>query len=129
MNRPSTKDYFFNICREVATRSTCLHRQVGAILVSKDNRILTTGYNGAPSGFPHCIDVGCSKPVSGKNFEDCKAVHAEANCIYQAAIYGISIKNAILYCTHEPCKLCRLALAACGITEIYYLETYYKDGD
>lgn len=125
MIRPSTNDYFFNIIKEIAKRSTCKRRQVGAILV-KDNRILTTGYNGSPPGKPHCIDegVGCSKPEHGKNFEDCKAIHAEMNCILQAAIFGIPIKNSILYCTTEPCKLCKLHLEACGINTYFYIDKY-----
>lgn len=115
--------YFFEICKVVAKRSTCCHRQVGALLV-KNNRILTTGYNGAPSGYPHCIEVGCSKPQHGVNFEKCKAIHAEMNCILQAALYGISIEGSKLYSTTEPCQLCRLHLNALGITEVHYIDKY-----
>lgn len=121
--RPDNDTYFFNIAKFVATRSTCLHRQVGAILVI-NNQIIATGYNGAPTGEPHCLDTGCSKPEHATRFEDCKAVHAEVNAIIQAARHGTSIEGATLYCTHAPCVICQRILKNAMITDIKFLENY-----
>jgi dCMP deaminase len=91
--RPSWDAYFMSITRLVAGRSTCLRRQVGAILV-KDRRILATGYNGAPSGLPHCDETGCVRErlrvPSGERHELCRGIHAEQNAIIQSANYGTS---------------------------------------
>ena len=122
-DRISKRDYFLHLAEDVSLRSTCLHRHVGALLV-KDGRILATGYNGAASGQPHCLDVGCSKPIHAKNFEDCKAIHAEMNCLLYAAKHGVSVDGSVLYCTTEPCKMCRNHLAAIGITEYIYSKKY-----
>lgn len=123
--RPSYKIYFMNICREVATRSTCVRHHVGAI-ITKNKRILATGYNGAPAGLPHCIDIGCPRKdmPSGTMHELCRAVHAEQNAIIQAALHGISTEGATLYCTHQPCILCSKMIINAGITEITYDEQY-----
>lgn len=121
--RPDKDTYFFNVAKVIATRSTCTHRQVGAILVV-DNQIIATGFNGSPVGEPHCVDVGCSKPLHAIQFEDCRAVHAEVNAIIQAALHGTSIKNATLYCTHSPCVMCQRVLKNAGITDIRFLEHY-----
>lgn len=122
-DRLSTSEYFLRIAEVVALRSTCLRRRVGAVLV-KNNQILATGYNGAPSGDPHCLDVGCSKPEHGKNMEQCRAVHAEANAIIQAARHGVSIEGATLYCTHSPCPICAAMLKNAGITKIMFTHKY-----
>ena len=102
MGRPSWKDYFMDITNLVAKRSTCLRRSVGAILV-KNKRILATGYNGAPSGVPHCLDIGCLRVkmeiASGQRHELCRGIHAEQNAIIQAALHGVSIKDSTLFCT------------------------------
>ena len=107
--RPEWDDYFLEITQVVAKRSTCLRRQVGAILV-KDKHILATGYNGAPQGLAHCEKVGCLRKAmnipSGERHELCRALHAEQNAIIQAAVQGISIKDSTLYCTASPCSLC-----------------------
>ncbi|MDD5747821.1 MAG: cytidine/deoxycytidylate deaminase family protein [Actinomycetota bacterium] len=125
--RPSWEEYFFGIAKAVAERSTCLRRQVGALIV-KDKRILATGYNGAPRGLAHCLDIGCmreeAKVASGHGHEMCRGLHAEQNAIVQAATYGVSIEGGILYSTHQPCVLCTKMLINCGISEIYYLESY-----
>lgn len=121
--RPDKDTYFLNIAKVIATRSTCTHRQVGAVLVI-DGQIIATGFNGAPTGEPHCIDVGCSKPISSVKFETCKAVHAEVNAIIQAAIHGTSIRGATLYCTHSPCVMCQRVLKNAKITDIKFLEKY-----
>jgi dCMP deaminase len=125
--RPSWPEYFMAITKLVATRSTCLRRHVGAILV-KDKRILASGYNGAPSGLRHCEEVGClranSAVPSGERHELCRGLHAEQNLILQAAYHGISIKGAILYCTNKPCVICTKMLINAGITKIYYEDGY-----
>lgn len=111
----------------VAKRSTCLRRHVGAILV-KDKRILATGYNGAPAGMKHCLDIGCLRQEadipSGQQHELCRGLHAEQNVIIQAAYHGISIKDSILYCTNKPCVICSKMIINAGIKKIYYVEGY-----
>ena len=111
----------------VAKRSTCLRRQVGALLV-KDKRILATGYNGAPSGIVHCLDVGCLREKnnipSGERHELCRGSHAEQNAIVQAAAYGIPIKEAVLFCTNLPCSICIKMIINAGIRTIYYEQGY-----
>jgi dCMP deaminase len=125
--RPSWDEYFAKISRQVAERSTCLRRKVGAVLV-RDKRILATGYNGAPSGVKHCIEVGCLREsrgiASGERHELCRGLHAEQNAIIQAALYGIAIEGASIYCTHQPCVLCAKMLVNAGIREIFFLEGY-----
>jgi dCMP deaminase len=115
------------ITRLVASRSTCLRRHVGAILV-KDKRILASGYNGAPSGMKHCEEVGCLREnasvPSGERHELCRGLHAEQNVIIQAAHYGIPIKGSILYCTNKPCVICTKMIINAGIIKIYYGEGY-----
>ncbi len=119
--------YFMDITCLVAERSTCLRRKVGAIAV-KDKRILATGYNGAPAGVPHCLEVGCLRAQlgipSGQRHEICRGLHAEQNLIIQAAVHGISLKGAEIYCTHQPCLICTKMLINCGITKVYFLEAY-----
>jgi len=116
-----------DITHLVAKRSTCLRRQVGAILV-KDKRILSTGYNGAPSGVDHCLDVGCLREQknipSGERHELCRGSHAEQNAIVQAAAYGTSIKDAVLFCTNLPCSICIKMIINAGIKSIFYEEGY-----
>jgi dCMP deaminase len=115
------------IARVVATRSTCLRRQVGAVLV-KEKRILTTGYNGAPRGLSHCLEVGCLREQlgipPGERQELCRGLHAEQNAIIQAAYYGVSIEGATLYCTHQPCITCAKMLINAGIKKIIFEEPY-----
>lgn len=127
ISRPSWDEYFFEISKEVATRSTCMRRQVGAVLV-KEKRILSTGYNGAPRGISHCIDVGCLREElgvpSGERHELCRALHAEQNAIIQAALHGVKIEGATLYCTHQPCSLCAKMIINAGIIEVYFNEGY-----
>jgi dCMP deaminase len=128
--RPSWNQYFTSITRMVATRSTCLRRHVGAILV-KEKRILATGYNGAPAGLKHCIDVGCLREEasipSGTRHELCRALHAEQNAIVQAAYHGISIAGSTLYCTNKPCVICSKMLINAGIEGIFFDKDYDDD--
>ena len=127
MKRPNWNDYFIRICSIVASRSTCIRRQVGAVIV-RDNQILATGYNGAPKGVQHCEVVGCLRQQlnipSGERHEICRASHAEQNAIVQAAVNGISIKGASLYCTNHPCSICAKLLINSEISTIYYLSDY-----
>ncbi len=130
IKRPDWTDYFMDITRLVARRSTCIRRQVGAIVV-KDKRILATGYNGVPTGLPHCEDVGCireqNKIPSGQRHELCRGLHAEQNTIIQAAFHGISISGATLFCTTLPCSICLKMLINAGIREIFYEQGYPDD--
>lgn len=127
--RPSWEVYFMGIARLVAERSTCTRRAVGAVLV-KDRRILSTGYNGAPSNVQHCFDVGCLREQmnvpSGERHELCRGIHAEQNAIIQAAYHGVSIKGATLYCTNLPCVICAKMIINAGIVYILY-ESGYAD--
>jgi len=126
-SRPAWDPYFMEIAALVAKRSTCLRRAVGAVLV-KDKRILATGYNGAPSGIRHCIEVGCLREslqvASGERHELCRGIHAEQNAIIQAAYHGVPIQGASLYCTNLPCSICTKMLINAGIRTIYYRSGY-----
>ena len=128
--RPTWESYFMEITHLVARRSTCVRRIVGAVIV-KEKRVLSTGYNGAPSGIAHCRDVGClrqqMKIESGQRHELCRAIHAEQNAIIQAAYHGVSIKDAVLYCTTFPCIICAKMIINAGIRTIYYESGYADD--
>jgi len=127
--RPSWETYFMDIAFLVAKRSTCRRRAVGSVIV-KNRRILSTGYNGAPSGIRHCIEVGCLreelKVPSGQCHELCRGIHAEQNAIIQAAFHGVSIKDSTLFCTNLPCSICAKMIINAGITRIYY-DSGYSD--
>ena len=126
-NRPSWDEYFLEMSTLVAKRSTCLRRMVGAVLV-KDKRILATGYNGAPSGLPHCLEIGCLRQhlgiPSGERHELCRALHAEQNALIQASLHGISVKDSTLYTTTQPCVICAKMLINAGIKEIVTAQGY-----
>lgn len=126
-SRPSWDDYFMTIARQVATRSTCLRRACGAVIV-KDRRILATGYNGTPRGVPHCEEVGCIRErmgiPSGARHELCRGIHAEQNAIVQAALHGVAIEGSVIYTTHQPCILCAKMIINAGITEIIFDAPY-----
>lgn len=119
--RPSWDEYFLEVAHLVARRATCLRRSVGAVLV-KDKKILATGYNGAPTGLGHCLDIGCLreklKIPSGERHELCRGLHAEQNVIIQAASYGVSTKASTLYITNQPCIICAKMLINAGVKEI-----------
>lgn len=125
--RPTKDEYFMEIAQVVAKRSTCLRINVGAVIV-KDGRILSTGYNGAPHGFEHCLDIGCIREkeniAHGTRHELCRAVHAEQNAIIQAAIHGVSIEGATVYTTHQPCILCTKMIINGKIKRVVYLNEY-----
>jgi dCMP deaminase len=125
--RPSWETYFMDIAILVAKRSTCLRRAVGAVVV-KDRRILSTGYNGAPTKVRHCSETGCLREQmdvpSGERHELCRGIHAEQNAIIQAAFHGVPIRDASLFCTNLPCSICAKMIINAGIKMIYYLDGY-----
>ena len=127
LNRPDWDTYFLSIAKVVASRSTCMRRKVGAVLV-KDRQILSTGYNGAPKGITHCEEAGCLREElgipSGERHEICRGSHAEINAIAQAAYAGVSTAGCWLYCTHEPCVYCTKALLNCGCSRIVFINSY-----
>ena len=127
MGRPSWEEYFMGIAQLVSRRSTCLRRQVGAVLV-KDKNVLATGYNGTPSGITHCEVTGCLREQlnipSGERHELCRGLHAEQNVIVQAAKHGRNIDGSTLFCTHAPCIICAKMIINSGIKEIVYLDGY-----
>ncbi|MBC7129289.1 MAG: cytidine/deoxycytidylate deaminase family protein [Thermoplasmatales archaeon] len=127
MERMSYDEYFMEIAKIVSKRSTCLRRNVGAVIV-KDKHILSTGYNGAPKGFKHCSEVGCLREKlgikRGERHELCRGLHAEQNAIIQAAVFGVAIRDASIYVTDFPCSVCAKMLINAGIKELIYLNDY-----
>ncbi|MEC9492251.1 MULTISPECIES: deoxycytidylate deaminase [Flexistipes] len=127
--RPDWDSYFLEITNVVKKRSTCLRRQVGALIV-KNNHILATGYNGVPSKITHCSETGCLREQlnvpSGERHELCRGLHAEQNAIIQAAHHGTSIKDSTLYTNTKPCSICTKMIVNAGIKRIVF-EEYYKD--
>lgn len=125
--RPSWDEYFMELTTVVSKRSTCLKRQVGAIVV-KDYRVLTSGYNGAPKGIEHCGKRGCirkdMKVPSGQRHELCRGLHAEQNAIIQAAWHGVKIEGATMYCTYQPCIICVKMMINSGIKGLVYSGGY-----
>ena len=124
--RISKDEYFMKIADVVSERSTCIKRKVGAVLI-KDSHIVSTGYNGAPSGFSHCTPESCVRQnlKSGEKPELCRGVHSEINCIIQAAIHGTSIQgNTTLYSTHFPCMSCLKLIINARIKRLVYREEY-----
>jgi dCMP deaminase len=125
--RPEWDDYFYKITNDVAERSTCTRRKVGAIIV-KDKRILATGYNGVPTGIVHCGERGCLREQlgvpSGEKHELCRGLHAEQNAVIQAAKHGVTIDGSVLYCTNQPCVVCSKIIINSGIEEIVFFEGY-----
>jgi len=119
--RPEVDEYFLKVAAVVAERSTCRRHHIGAVAV-KDKHILATGYNGAPSGFKDCLELGCLRDElgipSGTRQEICRAVHAEQNVIIQAALHGVSLEGATVYATHTPCILCAKMLVNAGIKDM-----------
>ncbi len=132
--RPSWDEYFMLIAKLVSTRSTCNSRPTGAVLV-KDKQLLASGYNGSMPGAPHCSDQVmpdgspyCHRRVlkiaDVDKYNYCRASHAEANAIAQAARYGVAIKGASLYVTLQPCFVCVKLLATAQIERVYYEQAY-----
>ena len=125
--RPDWDEYFMEIAELVASRSTCMRRQVGCVMV-KDRRILSTGYNGAPSGVTHCEEAGCRRMLegiaSGERTEMCRGVHAEQNAIIQGARHGVVLQGATAYITIQPCSICTKMMINAGIDEIIFDGVY-----
>jgi dCMP deaminase len=132
--RPNWHEYFMFIAKIVSSRSTCNSRPTGAVIV-KNNHILSTGYNGAMPGAPHCIDQPdfqgqpfCFRRAHGvpdiDKYNFCKASHAEANAIAQAACYGTALQGATLYTTLAPCYVCLKLIATARIRCVYYEHAY-----
>jgi len=126
-DRPDWDSYFMEIARVVSSRSTCLRRKVGAVIV-KEKRILATGYNGAPTKLAHCEQTGCLREQmqvpSGERHELCRGLHAEQNAIIQAALHGVSINGAVIYTTYSPCAVCAKMIINAGITEVVTAASY-----
>ncbi|WP_089283737.1 deoxycytidylate deaminase [Anaerovirgula multivorans] len=125
--RPSWDQYYMEMAEVAKKRSTCKRRQVGAVIV-KNQRILASGYNGAPSGITHCEEAGCLreelKVPSGERHELCRGLHAEQNAIIQAALHGVGIKDSIIYVTHMPCIICTKMMINAGIKKLIYKGDY-----
>ncbi len=119
--RASWSEYFMKIAEQVATRSTCDRKHIGAVIV-KDKTILSTGYNGSLRGAPHCDEAGHDM----ENGHCVRTVHAEANAVAQAAKNGVRIDDAEIYVTASPCLTCFKLVANCGIRTVYYKE-FYRD--
>lgn len=119
-------EYICKMTETVASKSTCDRAKVGAIFITQEYEIITTGYNGAPRGLVHCDE---QNHLLDKNGRCIRAVHAEQNAIIQAAKHGVSLKNSILYVTHYPCQICQKMLINLGIKEIRYKEYYKPDHD
>ena len=121
MARVSWEDYFMNIAKQVASRSTCDRKHVGAVIV-RDRTILSTGYNGSIRGMPHCDEAGHLM----ENDHCVATIHAEINAVLQAAKNGIRIENGEVYITASPCWSCFKMIANAGLKKIYYGE-FYRD--
>lgn len=130
MDRLSLDEYFLKIAAVVAERSTCRRHHIGAVAV-RDKRILTTGYNGAPSGVQDCLELGCLRDEqdipSGERHEICRAVHAEQNVVIQGSLHGVSLEGATVYCTHTPCVLCAKVLVNAKIDRFVSYKDYADD--
>ncbi len=127
MKRPTWDEYFMKITNLVAERSTCMRRIVGATIV-KDKKIVSTGYNGAPKGLKHCLEIGCLREEmgipSGERHELCRGAHAEQNAIIQAAGSGTNLDGATMYCTDSPCSTCTKMIINSGIRRLVLGKKY-----
>jgi len=128
--RPDWDEYFMGIAQTVARRSNCVSRQVAAVLV-KGRRIISTGYNGTPSGLTNCDEGGCprcnSSTPSGKDLDKCLCSHAEENAIIQAAYHGTAVAGSTLYSTLYPCLTCTKMIINGGIKRVVYAEDYNQE--
>jgi dCMP deaminase len=128
LRRPTWDEYFMGIARLTAQRSTCLRRNVGAVIVL-DRHLIASGYNGAPRGLAHCSEMGgCYREKlgipPGERHELCRGLHAEQNAIIQAAALGHAIDGATIYITHQPCAICAKMIVNAGIGKIIVGEGY-----
>lgn len=124
--RQSWDEYYLDIAEQASSRSTCTNRKVGAVVVSNRNSIVSTGYNGGPSGYPHCSEGACPRSNSGATtgigYEECIAIHAEANALLRAAPQDR--EGATLYCTLAPCFGCAKLIANSGISLVVVRNVY-----
>ncbi len=127
LNRPDSDEYFLKIAAVVAERATCRRHHVGAVAV-RNKHILSTGYNGAPSGARDCLELGCLrdelKIPSGTRHEICRGIHAEQNVIIQASLHGVSLEDSTIYATHTPCNLCAKMLVNAKIKRLVTFGSY-----
>ncbi|HYW29028.1 MAG TPA: dCMP deaminase family protein [Gaiellales bacterium] len=127
--RPSREQYFMLLAVATRERANCLRRHVGAVLVA-DQRIIATGYNGTPTGFPNCDEGGCHRCAhpddyaAGRGYDVCICVHAEQNAVLQAAKLGYSVQGSACYSTLRPCFGCLKELYQAGVTSIRYLNAW-----
>jgi len=130
IHRPDWDTYFMNIAAVVKTRGNCIRRQVAAVIV-RDRRIISTGYNGTPSGIRNCYEGGCPRCAgnspSGSDLGECICAHAEENAIIQAANYGVALKGATLYSTESPCLICAKMIISAGIKKVIYENEYHHN--
>lgn len=128
--RPTFDVYFAEIARTVSTRSNCLRRSVGAVIVV-DQRIVSTGYNGTPRGVKNCFEGGCPRCADdvevGSHLDLCLCSHAEENAIVQAAYHGVSVRGGTLYTTLQPCLICAKMIVNAGLTRVVAAARYYTD--
>jgi len=127
MPRPQWDEYFMRMALLAASRSTCLRRRVGAIIV-KERMVLSTGYNDTPRGLPNCGEGGCarcaSEAPSGTGLDTCLCIHAEQNGLVQAAYNGVAVAGGTIYTTHQPCLTCAKLIVNAGIRRIVYAGEY-----
>jgi dCMP deaminase len=125
--RPDWDTYFMRITNVVMQRGNCIRRKVGAVIV-KDKRIISTGYNGTPSGITNCFEGGCKRCASdvpsGADLGECICAHAEENAIVHAALHGVSLKGSVIYCTDSPCLICSRMIIGAGICEVIFQKKY-----
>lgn len=127
MERPSPDENYLTIAEAVSARSTCLHRHVGCVAV-RDGRLLAVGYNGAPSGLPHCGAIGCARPgLTIVDLYECRGVHAEMNVVIQAAHHGVSLYRSTFYCTDSPCKVCAKMMINAGVRTVIARRVYDEE--
>lgn len=142
MNRPSIEETLLEIAATVSKRGTCSRRQNGAVIADSKGVVLSTGYNGSLSGFPHCDhDCDCGYELMGEIAQyltqnhglacpahpnnGCQnAIHAEANAVYFAARKGVSVEGCFIFCTTEPCVKCAEAIIQSGISKVVYSQEY-----
>lgn len=128
--RPDWDEYFMSIARVVASRSNCVKRKVAAV-ITKDRRIISTGYNGTPRGVRNCNEGGCPRcnafAASGTRLDECLCSHGEENAITQAAYHGVSVRGGTLYTTLCPCLICTKLIINAGLAEVVYNAAYALD--
>lgn len=122
MRRPSIDQYMMEFARTAALRGTCPRMRVGAVIATPDGRPLVTGYNGAARGETHCSEAGCD--VRDPQDPCSRAIHAEANALYNAARFGVAVDGMRMWCTHSPCKACAKAVKNAGIRAFTYESAY-----